>query len=135
MPPQGDSSRVSRGRDQYPPPAGQSAVDLPLKGGGDCDNAEALREWRIGRLIAHLPRRVQNTVRWLRRPSSRWARMPAGVLFTLGGVLSILPILGLWMLPVGLVLLSEDVPALRRVTDRGLDWIARRRPHWFQHDP
>ena len=24
---------------QYPPPAGQSAVDLPLKGGGDCNEA------------------------------------------------------------------------------------------------
>ena len=51
----------------------------------------------------------------------------------LGGCLAILPVLGLWMLPLGLVLLAEDVPALRRLTDRCLDWIEHRRPHWFHH--
>jgi len=56
------------------------------------------------------------------------------VLFCLGGLLAILPVLGLWMLPVGLVLLAEDIPALRRMTDRCLDWIERRRPHWFHHE-
>jgi len=95
---------------------------------------ETLREWRIGQLLAHLPERMQRVIKWLRRPSSRWARIPAGVLFCLGGLLAILPVLGLWMLPVGLVLLSEDIPALRRMTDRCLDWIERRRPHWFHHD-
>jgi protein ImuB len=33
--PRGDSARTARRRDHHPPPAGQSAVDLPLKGGGD----------------------------------------------------------------------------------------------------
>ncbi len=54
------------------------------------------------------------------------------MLFTLGGVFAILPVLGLWMLPVGLVLLSEDIPVLRRQTDRALNWIERKRPHWFK---
>jgi hypothetical protein len=31
------------------------------------------------------------------------------------------------MLPLGLVLLAEDVPFLRRLTDRILEWIERRR--------
>jgi hypothetical protein len=77
---------------------------------------------------------MQGAITWLRRPSSRWARIPAGVLFVIGGVFSILPVLGLWMLPVGLVLLAEDVPPLRRLTDRCLRWIERRRPHWFHHE-
>jgi len=95
---------------------------------------DALREWRIGQLIAHLPPRIQRAIKWLRCPSSRWARIPAGILFCLGGLLWILPILGLWMLPVGLVLLAEDVPALRRTTDHALAWVEHRRPHWFHHD-
>jgi hypothetical protein len=95
---------------------------------------EALREWRIGQLIAHLPGRMRRVINWLRRPSSRWARIPAGVLFVIGGVFSILPVLGLWMLPVGLVLLAEDIPPLQRMTDRCLGWIERRRPHWFHHE-
>lgn len=94
--------------------------------------ADDRREWRIACLIAHLPWRLQRIVRWLRRPSSRWARIPAGVLFMIGGCLAILPVLGLWMLPLGMVLLAEDVPMLRRVTDGWLDWLERKRPHWFQ---
>ena len=77
---------------------------------------------------------MQSVITWLRRPSSRWARIPAGVLFLIGGVFSILPVLGLWMLPVGMVLLAEDVPPLKRLTDRCLHWIERRRPHWFHHE-
>jgi len=72
-------------------------------------------------------------VNWLLRPSSRWARIPAGMLFMIGGVFAILPVLGLWMLPVGMVLLAEDVPLLRRLTDRCLDSIEYRRPQWFHH--
>jgi hypothetical protein len=49
----------------------------------------------------------------------------------MGGFLSILPIVGLWMLPLGLVLLAEDIPPLRRATNRVLAWIEHRRPHWM----
>jgi hypothetical protein len=84
---------------------------------------------RLVRLIERLPRRLQGAVVWLRRPSSRWARIPAGVLLICGGVLSILPVLGLWMLPLGLALLADDAPLLRRARGRVLDWVERRWPH------
>ena len=89
------------------------------------------RERRIELLVQRLPSSLQPHMRWLRRPNARPARLAAGTLLTVGGVLSILPVLGLWMLPVGLVLLSEDVKPLRRGTDRMLNWIERRRPHWL----
>jgi hypothetical protein len=78
-----------------------------------------------------LPGRLQTTIRWLRRPSRRWVRVPAGVLLIIGSFASILPFFGLWMLPLGLMLLAEDLPSLRRARDRFLDWIERHRPHWF----
>lgn len=90
------------------------------------------RERRLERLVARLPVRLQSAARWLRRPSSRWARIPTGILLIAGGMLSILPLLGIWMLPLGLILLSEDVGPLRRARERTLDWIERRRPHWLQ---
>lgn len=90
---------------------------------------------RVDRLIEHLPSVVRQASRWLRQPSSRWARIPAGVLLIIGGLLSILPVLGLWMLPLGAVLLAEDLPALRRLRERVLDRIERHRPHWFGHPP
>jgi hypothetical protein len=74
---------------------------------------------------------MQAITRWLRKPASRWARLPAGILLILGGFLAILPVFGLWMLPLGLMLLADDIPPLRRVRDRALDWLERRRPHWF----
>jgi len=88
-------------------------------------------EQRLERLIGRLPQSVQRAVRWLRRPELRWLRIPAGVLLALASLLSILPLFGLWMLPLGLVLLAEDVPPLRRARDRLLAWTERRWPHWF----
>jgi hypothetical protein len=89
------------------------------------------RERRLELLIRRLPRRLQQGVRWLRRPPARWVRIPTGLLLIVASLFSILPILGLWMLPLGLVLLAEDVPPVRRATDRVLVWIERRRPHWM----
>jgi hypothetical protein len=86
-------------------------------------------EYQLERLIGRLPIRLQTLVRWLRRPSSRWVRIPAGLLLIVGGVLSVLPLLGLWMLPIGLILLAEDVPLLRTWRDRMLNWIEQRRPY------
>jgi hypothetical protein len=95
------------------------------------DLLTAEREARLQRLIRRLPPRMQRSVHWLRRPSSRRLRIPAAVLLILGSFLSLLPVFGVWMLPLGLVLLAEDMPALRRLRGRVLDWVERRRPHWF----
>ena len=98
---------------------------------GDAGKQQQHHEMRLDLLINRLPRGAQPVTRWLRRPSSRWLRIPAGLLLIGGGVLSILPVFGLWMLPLGVMLLSEDVPSLRRARGRVLDWLERRRPHWF----
>lgn len=95
------------------------------------DRGDPDRERRLELLIRQLPPRLQTAIRWLRRPSVRWLRIAAALLLILGGVFSILPILGLWMLPLGLVLLAEDVKPLRRGMDRVLAWIEHRRPHWM----
>ena len=86
---------------------------------------------RLDALVGRLPPRAAGAVSYLLQPSSRWVRIPAGVALIGGGVLSFLPALGVWMLPVGLALLAEDVPALKSPRTKVLDWIERRRPHWF----
>lgn len=47
-------------------------------------------------------------------PQSPFARKLLGVLLILGGILGFLPILGFWMLPLGLLILSIDLPFLRK---------------------
>lgn len=44
----------------------------------------------------------------------RWVRIPLGILLILGGIFGALPILGFWMLPLGLILLSADFPWAKR---------------------
>ena len=93
------------------------------------------RERRLELLVRRLPPRFQDMIRRLREPSARWLRIPVGVLLIVGSIFSILPILGLWMLPLGVVLLAEDVPLLRRGTGRVLAWIERRHPRWMGLPP
>jgi len=47
-------------------------------------------------------------------PASRIGRIVVGVLCIIGGVLGFLPVLGFWMVPLGLLILSVDFPAVRR---------------------
>ena len=74
-------------------------------------------EARLVRQFAWIGKRfpaAHGTLTWVRRPSARLVRLPAALLLIVGGVFSFLPILGLWMLPLGLLLLAVDVPALER---------------------
>ena len=73
-----------------------------------------------------LPQRPAKFVGWLRKPSSRYARIPLAILLIVGGILSFLPILGLWMLPLGLLLFAQDVPFLQKPMARMLGWIERK---------
>jgi hypothetical protein len=81
---------------------------------------------RIEALLARLPARFGSAVTWLRQPSRRLIRFGAAVLLILGGVFSILPVLGIWMLPLGLALLAEDMPGLKPQLERVARWCERR---------
>ena len=62
----------------------------------------------------------------MRKPSSKLIRVPLAVLLVLGGIFSFLPILGLWMLPLGFILLAQDVPVLQKPTAQLLGWLERK---------
>ncbi len=78
------------------------------------------------RLEEEVPERLGRALRWLRHPHSRWVRIPAGLLLIVGGLFSFLPGLGIWMLPLGLLLLALDVPFLRKPMGRSTIWGADR---------
>ena len=78
-----------------------------------------------------LPPRPARFVAWLRQPTSRWVRIPLAALLILGGIFSFLPVLGLWMLPLGLLLFAQDVPPLQKPMANGLGWIERK---WLERE-
>ena len=61
-------------------------------------------------------------------PRSRLLRIAIGVLLMIGGLFSFLPILGFWMIPLGLLVLSIDIPRVRRWRRRFAVWFHRRYP-------
>jgi len=78
--------------------------------------------WFEGRL----PPRLARFVGWLRKPSSRLVRIPLAILLIAGAFSVFLPVLGLWMLPLGLLLVAQDVPMLQKPTARMLGWVERK---------
>jgi hypothetical protein len=78
-----------------------------------------------------LPAGPARFVSWLRQPSSRLVRIPLAILLILGGIFSILPVLGLWMLPIGLLLFAQDVPMLQPPLIRSLAWVERK---WIERE-
>lgn len=59
-------------------------------------------------------------------------RIALGLALCLGGVLGFMPVLGFWMIPLGLVVLSVDFPPVRRFrrnfTVKLGYWLQRRWP-------
>jgi UPF0716 family protein affecting phage T7 exclusion len=64
----------------------------------------------------------------------RWVRVLAGLLLIIGGVVGFLPILGFWMVPLGVLLLAQDLPFLRRPIMRALTWLERKFSRRKQND-
>ena len=68
-------------------------------------------------------------VRRLRQPGWMLVRILLGCTLFLGGFLAILPVFGLWMIPLGLLLLAIDIPALQGPVSSALIKLR----HWWRH--
>jgi hypothetical protein len=78
------------------------------------------------RLEGEVPTQAASMIRSMRHPRAHWVRLPVGILLVLGGIFSFLPVLGVWMLPLGLLFIAYDVPFLRRPMARFTIWIMNR---------
>lgn len=81
---------------------------------------------RIGRAVPA----SNGFLQWIRKPSSRIVRIPLGIVLILGGAFSFLPLLGVWMLPLGLFLLALDLPFLQGPLNRLSFWVQRKWTNW-----
>jgi hypothetical protein len=80
------------------------------------------------------PSRLSRMIARVRKPEARMVRIPLGVLCMMGSLLWFLPVLGLWLLPLGLLLVAQDLRFLRRQVGRMtlhlLDRWVRLRKWW-----
>jgi hypothetical protein len=58
-------------------------------------------------------------------------RIAAGLALVAGGILGFLPILGFWMIPVGLAIIFIDVLSVRRAASRFRAWGRDRLARWL----
>ena len=60
-------------------------------------------------------------------PQSKPIRIGIGLLLVAGGLIGFLPVLGFWMIPLGLLVLSIDLPIVRRWRRQLTVWWHRRK--------
>jgi hypothetical protein len=73
------------------------------------------------------PRILKLLGREIPMPASRVGRIILGVVFIFFGILGFLPVVGFWMVPVGLLILSQDLAMVRRWRRRISVWYAKRK--------
>lgn len=84
----------------------------------------------LDRYQAKMPRWMARFVAWIRKPELRVTRIISGVVLVLLGFVGFLPILGFWMVPLGLVLLAQDITFLRRPVVGAIEWCERKWRGW-----
>lgn len=92
------------------------------------------REYRrfhrqISRIQTRLPR-IARGVSGLTDPGRRLVRVPIALALIGGGLVGFLPVLGFWMVPLGLLLLAIDLPRLRPVVSALIIRLRRWLRHW-----
>ena len=82
----------------------------------------------MDRFQNHIPTWAADNLKRLRGERAIWVRVPAGVALVGSGVLGFLPlpIVSIWMLPVGLALLAHDIPTMRTPMARLLHFTNRK---------
>jgi hypothetical protein len=86
------------------------------------------------KLEREAPDFLTRAIRWMRQPQARIVRIPLGIVCIAASFFWFLPVLGLWFLPLGLLLIAQDVRFLRRPVGRMtlylLDRWVRLRQWW-----
>lgn len=69
-----------------------------------------------------MPRTIKLGSRTFKLPDYAPARIALGGLLVVFGFLGFLPVLGFWMIPLGLAILSYDIPRVRLWRQKVMAW-------------
>ena len=86
--------------------------------------AETKLDLAYDKLEQHVPDGVARAIRWIRNPRGRAVRLPLGIVLVVAGLLGpLVPFLGVQLIPVGLLLIAQDVPPLREPVAEMTLWL------------
>jgi hypothetical protein len=74
-----------------------------------------------------VPSKIRFANRHFHLPQSKPLRLGIGILLVAGGLVGFLPVVGFWMIPLGLLVLSVDIPVVRRWRRKLAVWWHRDR--------
>jgi hypothetical protein len=77
-------------------------------------------EAKIGDFRSRIARTYRRIRFWIKRRVPYGLRTVLGLLLVVGGIFGFLPVLGFWMIPLGIAVIWIDVSATRK-------WLAKRR--------
>jgi hypothetical protein len=100
---------------------------------GHSEDTRAQLDGCLDAFAQRLPETAARFVRWITGASLAVVRIPLGLLLIVGGIVGFLPILGFWMVPLGLMLVALDIPFLRPPMIRLMRWINRKWPRQQSH--
>jgi hypothetical protein len=82
---------------------------------------------QVRKLKRRMPDPAAAATGWLEN-SSVWLRWPVAIVLIVAGCFGFLPVLGFWMIPLGLILIAQDVPFIRAPLARLFAYVARKWP-------
>jgi hypothetical protein len=104
------------------------------------DEGQVKLDRAYNELEQEVPDRVARAIRWLRDPQGKWVRLPLGLLLIVANLFGpIVPFLGIEFVPLGLLLVAQDIPPLRKPVAKMTLWLEHRwvrlRQRWRQRHP
>lgn len=87
------------------------------------ESGEEVLDRAFDGLEEEAPDWLSKFIAWVRDPKSRWVRIPLGLLFIAASFFWFLPVLGVEFFPIGLLLIAQDIPFMRRPVGKFLLWL------------
>lgn len=112
-----DDTLQSRKKLDAPRRASAEGVDRT-----DAQKLEAIVETYADKI----PQPLGRLIKWMRKPDLRWLRLVVGIMLVIFGCVGFLPILGFWMVPLGLIILAQDSKWLQGPTLKAITWLERK---------
>lgn len=87
------------------------------------ESGEEVLERAFDGLEQEAPDFVVRVIAWVRNPTSRWVRIPIGLLFIVASFFWFLPVVGVEFFPIGLLFIAQDIPFMRKPVGKLLLWL------------